>query len=436
MAEPTPEPTPPIEPARERPRVVVVGGGFGGLETVKALRRAPVDVVLLDRNNYHLFQPLLYQVASAALSPADIAAPLRSVLHRQRNADVILAEVTAIDLASRVVHAGDRSLQYGFLVLAAGVVDDYFGHDAWERSAPGLKTLQSAIAIRSRVLLSFEAADIAGNPREQDELMTFVIVGGGPTGVEMAGAIKELAVDSIARDFRHIDTTRTRVILVEAGDRLLPGMHPDCSARARRDLEGMGVEVVLGSPASEIGPRRVRIGDRAVRSANIIWAAGVKAVPLAHTLGIPLGRGGRVPVGRDLSITGHPEAFVIGDLAEAHCGRDGSLVPGVAPAAMQMGRFVGRLIGAETAARVPSARKPFVYRDKGTMATIGRSKAVAQIGHWRFGGLLAWLLWSGVHIAFLIEFRNRLAVLFSWAYSYLLFKRGARLITNERAEDG
>jgi NADH dehydrogenase len=421
-----------------RPRIVIVGGGFGGLQAARRLRRADADVVIVDRHNYHLFQPLLYQVATAVLSPADIAEPIRTILRYQRNVAVVLGEVTAVVPSRRTLilgqgSSGERSeMSYDYLVLACGAMHSYFGHDAWMPNAPGLKTIDDALEIRRRVFLSFEEAE-----REEDDVtrrreLTFVVVGGGPTGVELAGAVKEIAGRSSPLDFRHVDTSTARVVLVEAGDRLLPAMHPALSARAERDLVAMGVEVLLRSTVTNVDRHAVWIGERHIDTQNVLWAAGVRAEPVAAGLGVPLDRNGRVMVGPDLSIAGHPEVFVIGDLAHVADAATGRPVPGLAPAAMQMGRFVGRLIAAELTGRA-TPRPAFKYFDKGTLATIGRNRAVAQIGPLRLGGFVAWLAWSLVHITFLVGFRNRLMVLLGWAWNYVVWKKGARLITGDPA---
>jgi NADH:ubiquinone reductase (H+-translocating) len=414
-----------------RVRIVIVGCGFGGLFAAKALRRTPADVLVIDRNNYHLFQPLLYQVASAALSPADIAQPIRRILWRQRNAWVVLAQVVRIGLAERRVYLDDQFLDYDYLILAPGAVDNYFGHEDWRPFAPGMKSIEAATRIRSRLLLSFEAAEIEADLAEQEAHLTFAIIGGGSTGVELAGAIKELAVDVVPRDFRAADTRRARVVLIEAGPRLLPGLHPDSSARALRQLTGLGVEVLLERPVTQVFADGVQLGSERLRSYNVIWAAGVRASPLMATLGLELGPGGRVRVAPDCSIPGYPNAFVIGDAA--YLEERGRMVPGVSQGAMQMGRFVARTILAELTG-AQAVRGEFRYRDYGTMSTIGKSRAVAEIGPLRFGGLAAWLAWLMLHVTVLIGFRNRLAVLISWIYSYVFFRRGSRLITGAPPE--
>jgi NADH dehydrogenase len=408
-----------------------VGCGFGGLFAARALHRAPADVLVIDHNNYHLFQPLLYQVASAALAPADIAQPIRTILRTQANASVMLGEVDHVDLNAQYVHAGQSRVPYDYLILAPGAVDNYFGHAQWHSFAPGMKEVEDATLIRSRMLRSFEAAEIESDPEERAAHLVFVIVGGGPTGVELAGAIKELAVDVIARDFRVADTRRARVILIEAGPRLLPALHPDSSERALKQLQGLGVEVFLGKPVTEIFADGVEVDGKRIRSHNVIWAAGVRASPLVGSLGAELGPGGRVKVAPDCSVPGHPNAFVIGDAAYLIDSASGQQVPGVSQGALQMGRYVAEVI--ETEVRHRDATKlragGFHYNDLGSMATVGKSRAVVEIGRLHFGGLLAWFAWMALHITVLIGFRNRLAVLSSWVYSYIFFRRGSRLIT-------
>lgn len=416
----------------QHPVVVIVGGGFAGLEVARGLRRAPLRVLLIDRQNHHLFQPLLYQVATAALSPADIATPIRSIVRRQANVEVILSQVDSVDLERRQIAVGRAVLSYDHLVLAAGATHSYFGHDAWAEDAPGLKTIDDAVEIRRRMLLAFEAAEVEGDEAARRAKLTFVVVGGGPTGVELAGAIKEIAAKSIPRDFRHIDTTTTRVILVEGAARLLGQMPPELSDRALADLRAIGVDVMLGALVTDVEDGAVWLGDERIAAENVFWAAGVEAPPLARTLGVPLDDRGRIRVGSDLALPGHPDVFAIGDLAHVEDVRTGQLVPGVAPAAIQMGRYVARLLRTEADRIGPrSARRPFAYRDKGSMATIGRARAVAAIGSWTFTGFFAWLLWGFVHVVPLATFRNRLFVMLSWVWSYVLFSKGARLITGK-----
>jgi NADH dehydrogenase len=415
-----------------RPRVFIVGGGFGGLSAAKALADAPVDVTLFDRRNHHVFQPLLYQVATASLSPADISAPIRTVLRNQQNCDVVLAEVTGVDLANRRLIFKGSYVRYDYLVLAAGATHAYFGHDEWAPIAPGLKSIEDATELRRRILLAFETAELEGSPDARRAVLTFGIVGAGPTGVELAGAIKEIAGRTIPDDYRHIDTRTTRVILFEGGPRLLPTFPEKLSARAQRDLERMGVEVSLNSMVTGITPEGIRIGEEFIPVRNVFWAAGVKASSVGRSLGVPLDRAGRVIVGADLSVPEHPEVFVVGDLAAATSADTGKPVPGVAQGGLQMGAYAGKIIADEVAGRLrPATRRPFVYKDKGSLAVIGKARAVAQIGRFELGGFLAWLIWGGIHIAFLIGFRNRLQVLFSWFWNWLLNTRDARLITGD-----
>jgi NADH:ubiquinone reductase (H+-translocating) len=423
------------------PRVFIVGGGFAGIHAALALRKAPVDIILVDRRNHHLFQPLLYQVATAALSPADIATPIRRILRGQKNARVVLAEVTGIDVARKVIRIKGEELEFDYLILAAGATHSYFGHDDWASLAPGLKSLDDAVEIRKRILLAFESAEYEADPNRREAELTFAVVGGGPTGVELAGAIKEIAVNSIPRDFKYIDTTSARVVLLQGDDRVLPAFPPDLSAQALTDLTRMGVEVRLKSHVTGISKDGVNIGDEFLPVRTVFWAAGVKASPIAAGLGVPLDRAGRVVVGPDLSIPGNPEVFVVGDLAAAICSKTGKQVPGVAQGAMQGGDHVGRIIAAEVAAgsgdapRPPPPRPPFVYRDKGNMATIGKNRAVAQIGKLHVTGLPAWVLWGCVHVMFLVGYRNRILVAMNWIWSWLLNSRDARLITGEARLD-
>jgi NADH dehydrogenase len=414
------------------PQVVVVGAGFGGLNVVRALKNTPCQIILVDRRNHHLFQPLLYQVASAALSPADIAAPVRSIVRQQHNVQVVLGEASSIDLDARTVLVGDDDIGYDWLVLAAGATHTYFGNDHWEKRAPGLKTLDDALKVRRRLLMAFEEAELEEDPEAREAKLTFVIVGGGPTGVEMAGALREIAAETIPGEYRRVDTTSARIILMEGQDRLLPGMSPRASQRSLWDLERMGVEIRLNTLVIEVDQDAVYVGDERFPAANVIWAAGVQGEAVASTLGVELDRQGRVNVAPDCSIPGHPDAFVIGDLAHLQDPVTGSAVPGVAQGAIQMGRFVGRLIKEGLARGGPlEMRRPFHYRDKGTMATIGRAKAVADIGDRSFAGFLAWLMWSLVHVLFLIGFRNKLLVMINWAWQWVIQARGARLITGE-----
>ncbi len=389
-----------------------------------------MDVVLIDRRNHHLFQPLLYQVATAALSPADIAYPIRRIFRKSPNVYVALGEVEHVDLAAKRYGAGDQSFPYDYLVVAVGATHSYFGHPEWEKFASGLKTIEDATGIRRRLLLAFEEAEYEADEEARRAKLTFVIVGGGPTGVEMAGAMREIAANDIQRDFRHIDTKTTQIILLQGGDRLLPGMDPKLGERAKHDLEAMGVQVRLNARVTNIDADGVWIGDEQLKSNNVLWAAGVQASPMLKTLGVPQDKSGRVQVGPDLSVPGHPEAFVIGDAAAVTDPRSKHPVPGLAPAAMQEGRYVARLIAAELNGAKP-AREPFHYVDKGTLATIGVRRAVADIKGLKFGGFFAWLTWSLVHLTFLISFRNRIAVMFNWIEQYFSGSRDARLITGE-----
>ncbi len=407
-------------------KVVIVGGGFGGLAAAKSLaRNADLQITVFDRRNYHLFQPLLYQVATAGLSPADIAVPIRAILSGKSNVEVTLAEIDGVDLAAKTVRSGTRNWPFDSLVLACGARHAYFGHDEWEEHAPGLKTLEQATEIRRRILLAFELAERATDPEERKRYLTFAIVGGGPTGVELAGAIAEISRTTLEKDFRHIDPARTRVVLIQGGPRVLEAFDESLSRRAARDLETLGVQVWTSSRVTEVTADGVRLGSESLRAGTVIWAAGVQPSPIGRALGVPLDSAGRVVVGPDLAIPGHPDVFVIGDQAAVR-GADGKPLPGLAPVAMQEGRYVADLVRRG----VPAAeRAPFRYLDKGQMATIGRSRAVLEFGALRFGGFLAWAAWLFIHIFYLIGFKNRLTVFANWTWSYLTFKRGARLIT-------
>ncbi|MBV9248646.1 MAG: NAD(P)/FAD-dependent oxidoreductase [Acetobacteraceae bacterium] len=417
---------------QSRPRVVVIGAGFGGLSAASALSRMPVDLIVIDQRNHHLFQPLLYQVATAGLSPADIATPIRSVLSGRQNTHVLLARVTDIDIAARQVMCDGRPISYDFLVVATGARHAYFGHDEWERVAPGLKQIEDATEIRRRILLAFEHAEAEPNPTLHQRLMTFVVIGAGPTGVELAGAIAELAKVALARDFQVINPREARVVLVEAGTRVLPGFPPKLAAKAHRALTALGVEVRLGSPVTDCTEEGVALGNERIPTATILWAAGVIASPAATWLDAEHDRAGRVRVGSDLTLPGHPEIFVIGDTAYME-GPDGNPLPGVAPVAKQQGAYAARTIAARLRGETI---KPFQYHDAGSLSTIGRGYAVADFGWLRVSGRLAWLLWGVVHIAFLIGFRNRIAVLWDWLWAYVTFKRGARLITGAPEKQG
>jgi NADH:ubiquinone reductase (H+-translocating) len=410
---------------KEHPEVIIVGGGFGGLYAARALQRAPVHVTIVDRRNHHLFQPLLYQVATAALNPADIAAPIRSVFRGWPNVSVLLAEAVAVDVEAKTLVLADGALPYDYLVLATGATHSYFGHEEWAPFAPGLKSIEDALEIRRRVLLAYEIAERERDPERRREWLTFVIIGGGPTGVEMAGALAEISRQALSREFQHIDPSHARIILIEGVARVLPPYPEDLSAKARQQLERLGVEVRTGARVTGIDATGVMLGHERIPARTIVWAAGVAASPLAATLGAPLDRAGRVRVDPTLAVPGRDDVFVIGDLAAVE--QDGHLVPGVAPAAIQMGRHVARQIRRALAGQ---PRQAFRYRDKGSFATIGRGKAVGEVvGGVKLSGFLAWVAWLGIHIFFLIGFRNRALVLFQWAYSYVTFRRGARLIT-------
>lgn len=405
------------------PRVVVLGGGFGGLWATRALASAPVQVTLVDRTNHHLFQPLLYQVALAGLSAPDIAAPLRQILRRQRNATVLMDEARSIDVEARRVDLAGGQLGYDWLVVATGARHAYFGHDAWSADAPGLKTLGDALGIRRRMLAAFEAAERERDPAAQAQWLEFVIIGGGPTGVELAGTLAEIARHTLPREFRNCDPRRARIHLVEAGPRVLASMPEALSDRARRQLEKLGVDVQLGQAVTHIDADGVVVGTRRILARTVLWAAGVAASPLGATLGVERDRAGRVPVRPDLSLPGRPDVFVIGDLASV--AQDGKPVPGVAPAAKQMGAYVARVIRARIAGRDVA---PFRYRDYGNLATIGRMAAVVDLRGLRFSGAPAWLFWLVAHIFFLIGFRNRIVVMAEWIWSYFTYQRHARII--------
>lgn len=423
------------EPAENRsvrlPRVVIVGAGFGGLQAAKALGHAPVQLTVVDRNNYHLFQPLLYWVASAGLSPAEISMPIRHVLRRQKNTTVLMEEVTGVDLERQEVLLGKRALPYDYLVLATGARDHYFNHPEWMEYAIGLKSIQEATDIRSRVLRAFELAELEPDPEKIRELLTFVLVGAGPTGVEMAGAISELAHKSLAKDFRHIHPATARVILVEAGPRILPTFPERLSKKAQKALNHLGVEVRTSSPVEQIDADGVMSGGKRINSKTIIWSAGVAASPAGEWLGAKLDRGGRVLVNPDLTLPGHANVFVIGDTVSLM--QDGKPLPGVAPVAMQEGRYVAALLKQRVTTGGPE--RPFHYVDKGNLATVGRSYAIVDIRGFALTGLLAWLLWLVIHIYYLIGFRNRLVTLFQWSWTYFTFNRGARLITTKPDSD-
>jgi NADH dehydrogenase len=406
-------------------RVVIVGAGFGGLSAAKGLAGSDFDVTVIDRHNYHLFQPLLYQVATAGLSPADIASPIRGILAQAQNIHVVLGKVSGVDTVRREVIAEGRRIPFDYLILATGAQHAYFGHGDWAAFAPGLKTIDDATYIRRRILLAFEKAETEADPAERARLLNFVIVGGGPTGVEMAGAIAELANRALAKDFRSIDPRCARIILVEAAPRLLTPFDPSLSEAAKRSLEQLGVEVRLDAAVTALDNEGVSVGTDRIEARTVIWGAGVIASPAGLWLGAEADRVGRVKVAPDLSVPGHPDIFVIGDTAAAS-GPDGKPLPGVAPVAKQQGQYVARLlIARESGKTVP----PFRYRDFGSLATIGRKRAIVQIGSFKLTGFIAWLLWSVAHIYFLIGFRNRFVVATNWLWNYLTFQRGTRLIT-------
>lgn len=457
----------------ERKRVVIVGAGFGGLNAARALARSPVHITIVDRRNYHTFQPLLYQVATAGLSPAEIAAPVRSIFRRHKNVEVLMAEVAGFDLDRRTVHTSDAELPYDYLIVAAGASHAYFGHDEWEPLAPGLKTIEDALEIRRRVLLAFELAEREAHAGDSARPLNFVVVGGGPTGVELAGTLAEISRHALAHEFRSIDPARTHIFLLEGGPRVLPAYSEDLSRSAERQLRHLGVEVRTSTMVTQIEPGAVMLGQTRLNATVILWAAGVSASPLGKKLGASTDRAGRVLVQPDLSLPHHPEVFVIGDLAALQDGH-GKMLPGVAPVAIQQGRFVANLIREEiesaqagnvhvgttalgrpvernskplvipntagaqaTASEEPAFHRPaFRYWDKGSLATIGRAAAVAQFGKIHISGYVAWLSWLFVHILFLIGFRNRLLVFIQWAWSYVNYERGARLITGSTVLPG
>ena len=408
-----------------RPRIVILGAGFGGLFAARALAKVAADVTLVDRHNYHLFQPLLYQVATAGLPPSDIAWPIRSILSRQRNVRVLLAEVTGVDVAKHEVELHDRTLAFDYLVIATGSTHSYFGHEEWQALAPGLKSIDDATLIRRRILRAFEAAEIEDDPAVRERLLRFVIVGGGPTGVELAGTIAELAHHTLSKDFRRIDPGAAKVILVEAGPRLLAAFHEPQSAYAARTLEKLGVEVRLGAAVTACDANGVALGAERIETGTVLWAAGVAASPVGRWLGVPTDRAGRVPVRPDLSIANDAAIFVIGDAALVET--DGKRVPGVAPAAKQQGRYVSRVIAARVGGR--AAPPPFVYHDAGNLATIGRQRAVIEFPFVTLRGWLAWWIWGFAHIYFLVGVPSPIVISLRWLWEYLTYGRGARLIT-------
>lgn len=421
----------------KNPRVVILGGGFAGIECAKAFKNKAVDVLVIDRQNHHLFQPLLYQVASAGLAAPEIAHPIRSIFFQQDNVDVLMDEVTTIDLAGKRVLTREREEGYDYLVVAMGVKTGYFGNTGWEQHARGLKTLDDATAIRRDILYAFEKAEACGDPAERERLMTIAVIGGGPTGVELAGAFAELARHVLQRDFKNINTSEAKIFLIEAQDRLLTMYDRALSDYTRKTLEGMGVTVRLGSLVAELREGEVVLADETIHAANVIWAAGVEAPALTRDLGVGIDRGGRILVDTDLSIPGHPEVFVAGDLA--HCiDQAGKPVPALCPAAIQMGKHAAKVILEEVEGRGGKAynvRPQFRYFDKGSMATIGRSHAVAESMGLKFDGFIAWLMWLFIHLLFLVGFRNRIAVLMQWFYAYIRYRRGARIITGLKDAD-
>ncbi|MGZ4431682.1 MAG: NAD(P)/FAD-dependent oxidoreductase [Gaiellales bacterium] len=421
-------------------RVVIVGGGFAGMRAVRALRRAPVEVTLIDRRNFHLFQPLLYQVATGGLSPGEIAMPLRAIVRRQRNTQVVMGEVASLDVDAQLVRlASGRELGYDSLIVATGATHAYFGHDEWRTFAPGLKSIEDALELRARILNAFEQAELEDDPHRIAAWLTFVVVGAGPTGVEMAGQIAEMARDTLRHDFRRIDPTQARVVVLDAVERALGTFPEPLSRRAMRDLEALGVNVRTGHTVTGVEARGVRVthhaGEDWIEARTVVWAAGVAASPVARELAAATGsavdRAGRLPVLPDLTLPGHPEIFVCGDMITLIDPATGHPLPGVAPVAMQQGRHAGRTVAAAAAGRPPPG--PFRYRDKGALATIGRRRAVADIRGLRLTGTIAWLVWIFVHLVYLIGFQNRLLVLTRWAFSYVTRNRGARLITEPRS---
>lgn len=413
------------------PRVVIVGAGFGGLQVARGLSKASVHVTVIDCQNHHLFQPLLYWVATAGLSPADISSPIRHILRKQKNTEVLMAEVTGVDLQEQRVLMDDRSLPFDYLVLATGAHENYFGHSEWQKYAPGLKSVVDATSLRDKILLMFETAEMETDSDKIEELLTFVLVGAGPTGVEMAGAIADLAHNALATDFRHINTSSARIILVEALPRILSAFPESLARKTKKKLNSMGVEVRTNAPVSEIDEHGVVVGGARIQAKTIIWTAGVLASPAGKWLGTEVDRAGRVKVTGNLSVPGYPNVYVIGDTATVT--QNGKPLPGVAPVAMQEGRYVASMIAHQVEGK--ELNEPFHYRDKGNLATVGRSYAIVDIGKIRFTGLIAWVIWLVVHIYYLIGFRNRIVALFQWAWSYFTSSRGARLITLENEHE-
>jgi NADH dehydrogenase len=418
-------------PRDQHPEIIVVGGGFGGINVVKGLKNAPARIILVDKHNYHLFQPLLYQVATAALSPDDIATPIRKVLKKQENVVVGMSELVGIDLERKVIRGPRGERGFDYLVLATGVRPAYYGHDEFKPYAPGLKNLDDAVEIRRRILIAFEEAEFEADDLSRQGKLTFVVVGGGPTGVELAGAIMETATRTLPKEFRNIDTSTARVILVQGSNSLLTGMPEKMGQLAQRDLEAMGIEVRLNSYVTEVEAKGVKIGDEHVPAENVFWAAGIHGMPIAETLGVELDHVGRVKVGPDLSIPGYPDAFVIGDAAHAIDVNTGEPVPGVAQGAIQMGKFVAGIISREIEGDGQEERPVFSYYDKGSMATISRGKALASVNGRTFSGFLGWLAWGLVHLMFLVGFRTKFSVLLGWTWNYLASERSSRLIAGD-----
>ncbi len=414
-----------------KPRIVIIGGGFGGLSAAQKLKHADANVTLIDRSNYHLFQPLLYQVATAGLSPANIAAPIRSILRKQENIEVLMEEVTGIDTAHQRVIMGSRDLHYDYLVVATGSLYTYFGHDDWKNFAPGLKSITDATSIRRKILLAFEAAEMESDPEVKKAKLTFIVVGGGPTGVEMAGSIAELAHYALKSDFRHIDPQMTRIYLIEAGPRILAAFPENLANKATQKLRSLGVEVIANCRVERVNEQGVTYLGKEIHSRTVIWCAGVIASPAGRWLKADTDRVGRVKVNPDLTLPGHPEVYVIGDTALVM--QDGKPLPGIAPVAMQEGRYVGSAISVRLTDS--SSSKPFIYKDKGNLATVGRSFAIADLGKLRLSGMFAWLVWVVVHIYYLIGFKNRLMVMTELAWAYFTFQRGARIITDVRERE-
>jgi len=420
-----------IDTKNKQPEVIIIGGGFGGLNAVKQLKHCPANITLVDRQNYHLFQPLLYQVATAVLSEDKISEPIRKILRDQKNVSVAMGKITGVDLERRTVQGLRGEKHYDYLVIACGMDQAYFGHDEYRPYAPGLKSLNDALEIKRRILMAFEEAEYEKDEAARKGKLTFVVVGGGPTGVELAGAIMETAADTLPREFRHIDTTTARVLLVDGGDRLLKGMPSGMGDRAHQDLEKMGVEIKLQSFVTEVNESGVKVGDEHISAENVFWAAGIQGTQIARSLGVQTDKVGRVIVQPDLAIAGHPEVFVVGDAAHVVDEDSGQPVPEVAQGAIQMGEFVEKTIQGEIKAGEITERPTFRYFDKGSMATIGRGKAVASIKGFTLGGLIGWLAWGVVHIMFLVGFQTKLVVMLDWIWNFMAFERGTRIITGD-----